>query len=244
MNPLNHVVVVLVEPRTPGNIGMVCRAMANFGARELRLVNPCQYLHPEAHKFAVFASDLLGEARTFPDLASAVADLQLSVAATRRPGRLRGELMNLAEAPGLAAGLPEGGRLGLVFGREDSGLTTEEVALCSHAATIASDPRQGSLNLAQAVVVFLYEFARTAAPSPAQAHDPPAREEMEAMFAQTEEVLERIAFLNPHCPERVMNPLRRLLNRAAPDKAELSLLRGMWSQIAWSIRDWKGRKRG
>ncbi len=236
--------VILVEPRTPGNIGMVCRAMANFGACELRLVNPCQHLHPEAHKFAVFASTLLGEARTFPDLASALADLQFSVAATRRPGRLRGELMNLSEAPALASNLPPGGRIGLVFGREDSGLTTEEVALCSHAATIASDPHKGSLNLAQAVVVFLYEFAREGATPRVEAHDRPPREEMEAMFAQAREVLERIAFVNPHCPERVMNPIRRLFNRADLERAELSLLRGMWSQIAWSIRDWKGRKRG
>jgi tRNA/rRNA methyltransferase len=244
MIPLDRIVVILVEPRTPGNIGMICRAMANFGASELRLVNPCQYLHPEAHKFAVFASELLGAARTFPDLESAIADLQMNVAATRRSGRLRGELIPLSEAPRLVQRLAPGERIGLVFGREDSGLTTDEVALCSHAATIASDPERGSLNLAQAVMVFLYEFAREEPPRVADTRERPRQEEIEAMFVQAEEVLGRIAFVNSHCPERVMNPLRRLFHRVDLDRSELSLLRGMWSQISWSIRDWKGRKRG
>ncbi|MEJ2700131.1 MAG: TrmH family RNA methyltransferase, partial [Desulfuromonadales bacterium] len=68
MNTLSlpYVAVVLVEPQSPGNIGMVCRAMANFGASDLRLVNPCPHLHPEARKFAVAANHLLGEARLYP----------------------------------------------------------------------------------------------------------------------------------------------------------------------------------
>lgn len=244
MNRLDNVAVILVEPRSPGNIGMICRAMANFGASDLRLVNPCQHLHPEAHKFSVFASDLLGTARVFLDLPSALGDLQATVAATRRSGRLRGELMTAAETPSLLAGLKPGEKVGIVLGREDAGLTTEEVRLCSHAATIPSDPERGSLNLAQAALVFLYELARTPSVSRRDERDRPRQEETEAFFTQMETVLERIAFLNPRAPERVVNPLRRLFNRADLDRQELSLLRGMWSQIAWSIRDWKGRKRG
>lgn len=244
MNSLDRIAVVLVEPRSPGNIGMLCRAMANFGASDLRLVNPCQHLHPEAHKFAVFAADLLGSARVFSDLSSAIADLQITVAATRRAGRLRGELMTAGRMPELLGRLEPGQHLGLVLGREDAGLTTEEVRLCSHAATIPSDPERGSLNLSQAALVFLYELSRTPPLAAAEERDRPRQEETEALFTQMEKVLERIAFLNPHAPERVMNPLRRICHRADLDRGELSLLRGMWSQIAWSVRDWRGRKRG
>ncbi|WP_052643316.1 RNA methyltransferase [Syntrophotalea carbinolica] len=120
--------VILVEPQSPGNIGMVARAMGNFGVSELRLVNPCTYLHPEARKFAVRAAPLLGKARVFPDLASALADLPMSVAATRRAGKLRGELLDVADAARLAAGLPAVEGVGLVFGREDAGLTSDEVS--------------------------------------------------------------------------------------------------------------------
>jgi tRNA/rRNA methyltransferase len=237
--------IVLVEPQIPGNIGMVCRAMANFGVGDLRLVNPCQHLHPEAAKFAVFAKDLLGGARVFGTLAEALADLRTAVAFTRRSGRLRGDPRPVAAIPGLLQNLPADGMLGLVFGREDAGLTSEEVALCPHTAFIPSRPDTGSLNLAQAVVVALYEFSRTADAAPCSAEiAAPSQGEMEDLFRRMETVLARIAFLNPASPEGGMGRLRRIFRRAAPSREELGLLRGMWDQIAWSARDWRGRKRG
>lgn len=241
---LQHVAVVLVEPQNPGNIGMVCRAMANFGASDLRLVNPCQHLHPEARKFAVAANHLLGEARLFPSLSEAIGDLHLTVATTRRSGRLRGELLDIAAVPALQAELPPNGRFGLVFGREDAGLTSEEVALCSHAATVATAAEVGSLNLAQAVLLFLHELARNPAVTSApMAGEVPSTAELAALFRQIEQVLTRIAFLNPARPEGVMNVLRRLHHRCGLDRQELAILRGVWNQIEWSINDWRGRKR-
>lgn len=243
-NPLlDQLVVVLVEPQSPGNIGMVCRAMANFGCSRLRLVNPCQHLHSEAKKFAVSASGLLGQAELYPDLASALADRQCAIAATRRAGKLRGGLLDLTELPAQLSGYADGSGLALVFGREDSGLTTDEVALCSHAVSI-STAAYGSLNLAQAVIVFLYELSRQQTPQPAAAtaaHLPLGA--LEPLFDQMQGVLERIAFLNPTAPAGVMNSLRRILQRSNLDPRELELLRGMWSQIDWSARDWQGRKR-
>ncbi len=243
---LGNVSIILVEPRHPGNIGMACRAMANFGASDLRLVNPCHHLAPDAIKLAVFAKDLLGRAKVFPDLRSAVADLQLSVATTRRQGRLRGELQMANEIPSLLPGLPHQGRMGLVFGREDAGLTTEEVALCSHTATIPTTAVEGSLNLAQAVLIMLYEcFSAQAKQGTANSPPPTVTQgDLEPLFHQMEKVLERIAFLNPARPEGVMGTLRRVHYRARLSPGELSVLRGMWSQLAWSIRNWKGRKRG
>lgn len=242
-----QICVVLVEPQSPGNIGMTARAMANFGVSDLRLVNPCQHLHPEARKFAVGAAPLLGSARIFPDLSAALADLPMAVAATRRTGKLRGELLDVSAAACLAAGSPPTDRIGLVFGREDSGLTSEEVSLCTHAASIATAPEVGSINLAQAVLVFLYEFTRqprvTGSVEPVAAERPP-QAELEELFVQMEQVLTKIAFLNPSRPAAVMNRLRRMIHRTDIDRQELSLLRGMWSQLQWSINDWRGRKRG
>jgi len=243
---LAHVAVVLVEPQNPGNIGMVCRAMANFGASDLRLVNPCQHLHAEARKFAVAASPLLGQARLFPGLAEAIVDLPLAVATTRRRGRLRGKLLDISAVPALQAELPPKGKMGLVFGREDAGLTSDEVALCSHAATVETAAGVGSLNLAQAVLLFLHELARKQAvvPQGEGGQEVPEGGEMEALFRQMEQVLARIAFLNPGRPEGVMHSLRRIHHRAGLDRRELAILRGIWSQLEWSINDWRGRKRG
>ena len=241
---LNRISIILVEPGTPANIGMVCRAMANFGVSDLRLVNPCQHLHPEAAKLAVFAKDLLGKARLFDSLAAATADLHLTVAATRRQGQLRGELIESVNLPQLLTPLKADAGVGLVFGREDSGLTTAEVAACSCATTIATVAETGSLNLAQAVLALLYELSRPA-PAPVRQQDRPAAQgELDALFAQMESVLDRIAFLNPDRPQTVMNPLRRLLTRAHPQPQEVNLLRGIWSQLEQSISNWPDKRRG
>jgi len=242
---LQRLAVILVEPQQPGNVGMVCRAMANFGVSDLRLVNPCQFLHPEARKFAVAANHLLGAARVFSDLPAALADLQLSIATTRRSGRLRGRLLDSTDLPGLVDALPAGARVGLVFGREDAGLTSSEIALCSLAATVATAHEVGSLNLSQAVLLVLYELSRKQPRFAGEGvAELPPQVELEGMFRQMEEVLTRVAFDNPSRPEAVRNRLRQLLNRARPDREEVALLRGMWSQLASSINNWPGRRRG
>jgi len=241
----NRLSVILCEPRTPGNIGAVCRAMANFGVSDLRLINPCEHLHPEAKKFAVGASDLLGSARLYPDLASARADLHITIATTRRSGRLRGELLDSTELPALVATLPEDCRIGLVFGREDCGLSSDEVAQCTHAARVVTSSEVGSLNLAQALLLFLYELAR----NPEQAvtgtaHEYPEQADLDELFSEIELILDRIAFSNPSRPEATSYRLRQLLARSHPDKGELALMRGLFAQIASSINDWTGRRRG
>ena len=246
--PPQHLAIILVSPQQPGNIGATVRAMSNFGVTELRLVNPCQYLHPEARKFAVNAHPLLGTAKVFSSLPDALADCHLSIATTRRCGRLRGDLLDSTAVPELLATLPDATKVALVFGREDSGLSSEEVALCTHAATVATTDELGSLNLAQAVLLFLYEIFRqqtNPTPPPVIIETAlPAQTELHAMLGQMDAILERTAFLNPGSPAGVRNKLHKLLCRARPDQEEVALLRGMWTQIAWSINDWRGRKRG
>ncbi len=234
LNIRDRIAVILVEPQNPGNIGMVCRAIKNMGLNELRLVNPCQYLHPEAHKFAVSAKDLLGEAKVFPSLKEALEDSPLSVATTRRHGKYRQEIY----APDEIARklLPEIGshRAALVFGREDNGLTTDELSLCRWHATIPSSGEYGSLNLAQAVLIFCYEIFK----GTGEIHPVPEREiagvaETEGLLEHMESTLLRIGFLNPQNPAHIMRTFRRLLARAEPDSREIAMLQGMMSQIDW-----------
>jgi tRNA/rRNA methyltransferase len=242
---MRNLSIILVEPQQPGNIGMVCRAMANFGVSDLRLVNPCPHLHPEARKFAVAAGQLLDNAKVFATLPEALADLQLSVATTRRSGRFRGELLDSTQLPARLTELPSESKIGLVFGREDAGLTSEEVAQCSLAATVATSDELGSLNLSQAVLLFLYELARQPQANETETEkELPQQQELDGLFRQIDAVLERIAFSNPSRPEAVRHRVRQLFNRIGPDKEEVAFLRGMWSQIASSVNDWVGRRRG
>jgi tRNA/rRNA methyltransferase len=220
--------------------------MANFGVCDLRLVNPCDHLHPEAKKFAVGALHLLESATIYPDLASAVSDLEISIATTRRQGQLRGDLIESSQLHDrLLCTLSTQTKLGLVFGREDSGMTSDEIALCSHVATVSTSDDQGSLNLAQAVLLFLYEISRQSDIGTSEEDfDRPSQGELNGLLDQMHNVLDRIAFLNPSRPETALHKLRQLILRANPDRNEIALLRGMWSQLASSINDWRGRRKG
>jgi len=243
---LENISIVLVEPQSPGNVGMVCRAMKNMGLSSLKLVNPCPIDHPEALMFAVSARDLLEKARIFPDLASALADTPLSVATTRRHGKYRQEIFAPKEIVAKLASADSAlNRAALVFGREDSGLTTAEVALCRWQATIPTAAEYGSLNLSQAVLLFCYEIFTGCNPAP----DRPMRElapgaSLETMYAQMEKTLLRIGFLNPENPAHLMMTLRRILARAELDQREVAVMRGMMSQIDWAAEAFRGKKGG
>jgi tRNA/rRNA methyltransferase len=240
-----NIAIVLVEPQSPGNIGMTCRAMKNMGLRQLRLVKGCDRFHPEALKFAVAARDLLEEALVFPDLAAALADCTLTAGTTRRHGKYRQEILS---PPELAAVFRERAapdcRAALVFGREDSGLTTDELSLCRWHATIPSAEDYGSLNLSQAVLVFCYELGK-AGVSPGGGRDnPPATSaEMESLFSQMDACLQKIGFLNEQNPGHIMRSLRRIFFRSELDGREVAILRGMLTQIDWASTGFDGRKR-
>lgn len=243
-----NMTIILVEPRQPGNIGATCRAMANFGVTDLRLVNPCDRFAPEAVKFAVAAKPLLGSAQIFSNLPDAVADLHMSIALTRRKGRLRGELPTIAEFPQLLSELPGGSKVGVVFGREDCGLSTEEVACCTHAACIPTSGENGSLNLAQAVVVTLYELrARTCEQEctlAALAEPLPSQNDLDALLMKLESIAATIGYNNPSRPEVIGHTLRQLLSKAQPTCKELNIMRGLVSQLEQSIQGWPGKRRG
>lgn len=243
MNYRDKIAIILVEPQNPGNIGMVCRAMKNMGLADLRLVNPCPHIHPEAHKFAVSAKELLHSATVFPSLLAALADSPLSVATTRRHGKYRQEIFSPMEV--VQKILPELGshRAAIVFGREDSGLTTDELSLCRWHATIPSSDEYGSLNLAQAVLIFCYEIFKAGGDFfPVREREIAGVEETEDLLEHMERSLLRIGFLNPQNPAHIMRTFRRLIARAEPDSREVAMLQGMMSQIDWATGDFSGRK--
>lgn len=234
----DKIAIVLVEPRKPVNIGMVCRAMKNMGFCDLRLVNPCDFgVDTEAAVAAVSARDILEKARVFPSLADALADVSLSVATTRRLGQYRKETMSPRTLVEKMAPLPAENRAALVFGREDRGLTTEEVALCRWRATIPTAPDLPSLNLAQAVLLFCYELQQGLREKGERKKRTLAKTgAMEGLFGQMEEVLTGVGFLNPQNPQHQMHALRTIFNRAELDEKEVHILRGIFSQVEWATK--------
>jgi tRNA/rRNA methyltransferase len=239
----DNISIILVEPQSPGNVGMVCRAMKNMGFANLRLVNPCPIDHPEALKFAVSAKDLLEKAEMFFSLEEALADISLSVATTRRHGKYRQEIWSPEEIAAKIAVDAGTNKAALVFGREDSGLTTEEVALCRWQATIPTSAEYGSLNLSQSVLIFCYElFGVLTPPAGIDRRERAPGEALESMYGQMERVLQKIGFLNPENPAHLMRSFRRIFSRAELDAREVAILRGMFSQVDWAAGHFKGKK--
>jgi len=236
--------VVLVGTQSPGNIGMVCRAMKNMGLADLRLVNPCRVDHPDAAMFAVSARDLLEAAKIYTSLEEAISDCEFSVATTRRHGKYRNEICTPGQIVERFSACAPISRMALVFGREDSGLTTDEVALCRWQATIETADEYGSLNLSQAVLIFCYEFLKgTAATAPsATARELAGSASLEPLYAQMERTFLKIGYLNPQNPDHMMRSLRRIFSRAELDEREVSALRGLLSQVDWATAEFKGKK--
>ena len=233
---LNNLSVVLVESRGERNIGSVARAMANFGVTDLRLVAPkVDHLHDEARKMAVKASVLLEQATVYPDLQSALNDCHYAYATTRRFGKYRVDFHHPDSAASELLPLLDTGRVAMVFGREDKGLKTEELDLCQRLITIPTCGSIASMNLAQSVVICLYEVGKQF--GEASGRVPGERqlatvEHLETLFAHMRETLLEIKYLNPQNPEHIMRSYRQMFGRAGLDDREVRILRGLMSEIA------------
>ena len=232
---LDHLSVVLVEPRGERNIGSVARAMANFGVKDLRLVAPkVDHLDDEARKMAVKASVLLEQADLYPDLQCALNDCHYAYATTRRFGKYRADFLHPDSAAADLLPRLDAGRVALVFGREDKGLKTEELDLCQRLITIPTCGNIQSMNLAQSVVVCLYEVCLQHGELRGKlkaGRKLANNEQLEILFSHMLETLLRIKYLNPQNPEHIMRSYRQMLGRAGLDERDVRILRGLMSEI-------------
>jgi tRNA/rRNA methyltransferase len=232
---LDHLSVVLVEPRGERNIGSVARAMANFGVKDLRLVAPkVDHLDDEARKMAVKASVLLEQADLYPDLQCALKDCHYAYATTRRFGKYRADFLHPDSAAADLLPRLDAGRVALVFGREDKGLKTEELDLCQRLITIPTCGNIQSMNLAQSVVVCLYEVCLQHGELRGKlkaGRKLANNEQLEILFSHMLETLLRIKYLNPQNPEHIMRSYRQMLGRAGLDERDVRILRGLMSEI-------------
>ncbi len=232
-DPFAHVRIVLVGTQHPGNIGSAARAMKTMGLSRLVLVEPERVPPAEADALAAGADDVLAAARVHDTLAEALADCSLVLGCTARSRRVA-----LAEQPPREAatraleGARHDGEVALVFGRERTGLTNDELQLCHGAVHIPANPLYSSLNLAAAVQVMSYELRMAmlgaqAVAETARGEVPAAHAELEGFFAQLAQTLDAIDFHKGRAPESAMRKLRRLFLRADLDVREVRLLRGI-----------------
>ncbi len=236
---LNNIRIVLVNTTHPGNIGGAARAMKNMGLSQLYLVDPKDYPADKAVWRAASAHDVLASAVVVETLDEAIADCGLVVGTSARERRIPWPLVTPRECGERAWHEAIHHPVAIVFGREDRGLTNEELQKCNYHVHIPSNPEYSSLNLATAVQVLSYEMRMaclTAAEGKLPTFDdwdqPPAnRQALEHYFEHLERSMTELGFVTPENPRQTMTRLRRLFNRIRMDEMELNIMRGMLTAI-------------
>jgi tRNA (cytidine32/uridine32-2'-O)-methyltransferase len=253
--PLSRVRFVLVEPSLSANVGAVARAMKTMGLTELVLVRPRQALDAEAMARAAGADDLLQRARICDSLAEALAGCRLVIGSSARARSLSWPELNPAGCAEQLLNEAATGEVALLLGRERSGLTNDELSHCHFLTRIETNPDYSSLNIAAAAQVFAYELRRTALHRQSQASaagqpsdaaeqgagteallqasraDLATADEMASFYGHLEQTLAQIGFADPAQSATLRLRLRRLFNRARPDRTELNILRGILSAV-------------
>ena len=233
---LSKIRIVLVNTSHPGNIGGAARAIKNMGMAKLYLVAPKEWPSDKAVWRASNAADVLEDAVVVDTLDDAIADCGLVIGTSARERRIPWPLVTPRECGERAIAESSEHEIAIVFGREDRGLTNEELHKCNYHVHIPSNPDYSSLNLATAVQVLCYEMRMShliAAQDGQPIHyddwdQPPAKSEaMERYYVHLQETLEKLNFLEPGNPRQTMTRLRRLYGRVRLDEMELSIMRGI-----------------
>lgn len=232
---LDNVRIVLVNPSHPGNIGATARAMKTMGLSELYLLNPKTFPDPKATARASGALDILEQAQVVNHLSDAVAGCEWIIGTSARNRHLSKPMTNPRRCAAHITRQPQN-RFALLFGRERTGLTNEELSACHQHLMIASNPDFSSLNLGSAVQIVAYELRMASlsteeiTPTDAPRQLAPA-DQLMGFYQHLEKILRDIEFLDPKQPKQLMQRLQRLFNRALLDTREINILRGILSHI-------------
>ena len=245
---LDRVRVVLFETQNLINIGAAMRAMKNMGLSDLRLVNAVPLDAWRLQGIAHDTGDIMSKAREHATLDEAVSDCVLVAAFTARHRSARWDISTPREITGRLLDAAGEGPVALLFGREDRGLPNEALDRAQVHVTIPTT-QYASLNLAQAIMVALYELhlaagdATRARKPPRKDAPPPAVEEIERFHSDAEAALRAIEFFKTRYPEHVLRTLRSLVARADPNARELSLMRAMAIEVVKNLERVKQRQK-
>jgi TrmH family RNA methyltransferase len=236
---LENLVVVLVRPRNPLNIGAAARAMTNFGTHRLRLVNPYGLAFREARS-AVGASGVLKDAEEFKTVAEAVGDCSLVVGTTAvRDRTLQHPPKRLDESSGdVIREALSNSHAALLFGSEKIGLTNDDFSHCHWLMTIPTHQTNISMNLGQAVAVCLYELAKPGQAKPgAEKIEPATADKLEQITEGLFEALRISGYVKPGTDKMFEKKARQLILRMNLEAYDAKLLLGMVRQILWKLRN-------
>jgi tRNA (cytidine32/uridine32-2'-O)-methyltransferase len=235
----DNIRMVMVNTSHPGNIGGSARAMKNMGLSRLVLIDPKEYPSEHAISRAASALDVIDKIQVLDNLDDAIADCSLVIGTSARERRIPWPLLTPRECGDRVWAESKKHQVAILFGREDRGLTNDELQKCHFHVHIPANPEYSSLNISCALQVIAYEIRMSALNEenggPLHYDDwdiPPAKQsDMELYYEHLQETLEKLNFIDPDNPRQALNRLRRLYNRIRMDQMELGMLRGMLTAI-------------
>ncbi len=238
---LERVKVVLVGTTHSGNIGSAARAMKVMGLSQMVLVDPQCQVDAQAIALAAGASEIALNAQIYPTLEAAVADCGLVVGTSVRSRTLEWPMLEPRECGEKLISEANQHSVAMVFGRERTGLTNDELQLCHYHVCVPANPEYSSLNLAMAVQLLSYEVRmaylalQQSSQSSTLQEEYPRHQELERFYAHLEQVIMQTEFISAQQPGQVMNKLRRMFTRARPEAQEINILRGILTSVQKSI---------
>ncbi|NTS75461.1 tRNA (cytosine(32)/uridine(32)-2'-O)-methyltransferase TrmJ [Catenovulum sp. SM1970] len=233
---LENIRVVLVNTSHTGNIGSTARAMKTMGLSDLWLVDPVSEPDSKASALAAGATDVLGNAKIVSSLDEALADCSLVIATSARSRTLDWPVLSPREAGRKMISESSQAKVAIIFGRENNGLSNDELQKAHFHAVINANPEYSSLNLAQAVQTVCYEVRcafveQQESNTVTEQEAYPLAEDLERFYTHLENTLTDVNFIVKNHPGQVMAKLRRMFNRIRPDSQELNILRGILSSV-------------
>ena len=232
---LNSVKIVLVGTTLPGNIGAAARAMKNMGIKNLSLVAPKEFPSDVAIYRSKAAKDILEHAQVFNTLEEAISDCELVIGTSARGRKVPWPILNPKEAAEEVSRSSSHHKIAIIFGREDRGLTNEELGLCNLHVNIPTDPDYSSLNLAQAVQILVYEI-RQAILGEQEDKDYwdvelANNDQTELLINHMDELMQQVEFYDVDNPRKLLLRVRRFFKRSRIDVMETNIFRGLFATI-------------
>ena len=241
MNPLNEFVqIVLVETSHPGNIGSVARAMKNMGLSRLALINPKKFPHDEATALAGNAVDVLEQAQIFSSIEAAVKNSKIIFATSARERTIEWPVASAKDAAReINQFAAEGLEVSILFGREDRGLTNEELQLSNKHLIIPAHPEYPVLNIAMSTQVVCYELYQASQHEPIgpwQDFPEYSAEELTHLIEHFNETVFNLKLIDPANPKQILTRMERMFRRLYPDQMEGNFLRGFLKAVNKQIK--------
>jgi len=241
MNPINrYVQIILVDTSHPGNIGSVARAMKNMGLANLSLINPKKFPHQDAVALAGNATDVLDNAKIFTSIQEAVKNSKVIYATSARDRTIEWPTLSARDAALEMQELVMNEiQVSILFGREDRGLTNDELQLANKHLIIPAHPDYPVLNIAMSTQIVCYELYQAAQKSSIESwQDFPeyTSEELNNLIDHFNETVEALELVDPKNPKQIMTRMERMFRRLYPDQMEGNFLRGFFKAVNKTIK--------